>query len=350
MLFPKITVLMPVFNSEMYLREAISSILGQTLTDFEFLVFNDGSTDGSAAIVRGFTDKRIQFFDSQENYGYVYHLNEGIRRARGEYIARMDADDISHPDRFEKQIAFMDKNISVGLCGTWVHRIGEFDDVIEHPENDQAIRLALLNDSPLQHPSVMMRTSILKGNSLMYVAEMTPAEDYNLWVEMGKLCEIVNIPEILIQYRVHDAQISTRKWQIQQAKAQIVRNKQFETIINRPLSEEEVSLNAILFQVNGSTDVNLIPSLEKWIEKILEMNKNQRLYEHEDLTKLLSKKLGDCCKSIWFRKFIMAEKYSFSLLRDFLTSPDRPFKSFTPRQNLFFAGRCLLSLKRSSTL
>ena len=129
---PKVTVLMPVYNARFYLSKAISSIINQTFKDFEFLIFNDGSTDNSADIIYSYNDRRIRFFNSEQNFGYVYHLNYGIEIAKGEYIARMDADDISFPTRLEKQVAFMDKNPEVGVCGTWFKIYGT-NRKIRHP-------------------------------------------------------------------------------------------------------------------------------------------------------------------------------------------------------------------------
>ena len=108
---PKLTVLMPVYNSAKYLRQAIDSILTQTFSDFEFLVFDDGSTDKSLEIISSYQDSRIHVFQSDKNYGHVFHLNRGLEMANGEYIARMDADDISHHERLEYQVKFLEEKI-----------------------------------------------------------------------------------------------------------------------------------------------------------------------------------------------------------------------------------------------
>ena len=120
-----VTVLMPVYNGEMYLREAIDSILHQTFTDFEFLIINDGSTDNSETIILSYDDSRIRYEKNDSNLKLIATLNKGIELAKGKYIVRMDADDISIPDRIEKQVAFLEKNPDVGICGSWFTAFGQ---------------------------------------------------------------------------------------------------------------------------------------------------------------------------------------------------------------------------------
>ena len=117
---PKVTVLMPVYNGEKYLKEAITSILLQTFDDFEFLIINDGSSDASVDIIQSFRDPRIRLVHNDTNIGLIATLNKGLKLAHGKYVARMDQDDISLPRRLEKQTYFMDNNPDVGVCGTWI--------------------------------------------------------------------------------------------------------------------------------------------------------------------------------------------------------------------------------------
>ncbi len=122
---PKVTVLMPVYNAEKYLKTAIESILKQTFSDFELLIINDGSTDGSEEIIRSFNDKRIRLFNNEQNLGIIKTLNKGLNLAKGEYIIRMDADDISLPDRLELQVKYMEENPGIGISGTQARIFGD---------------------------------------------------------------------------------------------------------------------------------------------------------------------------------------------------------------------------------
>ncbi|HSZ71252.1 MAG TPA: glycosyltransferase family 2 protein, partial [Cytophagaceae bacterium] len=128
---PILSVIMPVYNAEKYVYEAIDSVLKQSFGDFEFLIYNDCSTDASRAIILSFKDSRIRLVDSPFNTGYVKHLNDGLLAARGEYIARMDADDISLPDRFKKQIDYLEQHKEVAVCGSFIEFIGSKQGLLE---------------------------------------------------------------------------------------------------------------------------------------------------------------------------------------------------------------------------
>ncbi|MEM0575269.1 glycosyltransferase family 2 protein [Flavobacterium polysaccharolyticum] len=211
---PKVTVLMPVYNCELYIKEAIDSILNQTFTDFEFLIIDDASTDKTVSIVKEYNDCRIELIEKPVNTGYTNSLNYGLKVAKGEYIARMDGDDISLPNRFEKQIAFLDANPEVVLCGTAV-KVIDSDRVIRYPEFNDYIKLEFLSQNCIVHPSVMIRKSILDFYSISYDTNKEPAEDYNLWVKLLNYGNLYNIQEVLLYYRVHSSQVSQKRFNLQ---------------------------------------------------------------------------------------------------------------------------------------
>ena len=192
---------MPVYNAEAYLREAMDSILAQTLTDFEFLIIDDGSTDGSADVVRSYTDPRIRLVQSESNLRLAATLNRGLDEARGEYVARMDADDISLPDRLARQAAFLDAHPDVGLCGTWAEAFGGARFSMPNPADPEGIRAKLLFDSALVHPSVMLRRRFFDRHGLRY-PPLAHFEDYALWQQAARLFPLANLPAILLRYRV----------------------------------------------------------------------------------------------------------------------------------------------------
>jgi len=201
---PTLTVLMPVYNGEKYLRESIESILEQTFTDFDFLIVDDGSTDNSALIINSYNDTRIKYLKNEKNLGIVHSLNRGLDLATGDYIARMDCDDISLPNRLEKQVLFMEGNPDIGISGTWVQIFGEQSNnaVWKYPYDPKEISYALLFNSVLAHPSVIIRMSFLKNYGLRYDPEYIYAEDYNLWVVADNYFKLANIPEVLLKYRL----------------------------------------------------------------------------------------------------------------------------------------------------
>ncbi len=273
---PFVSVIMPVYNAEKYLKEAIDSILQQTFTDFELLIFNDGSTDNSLKIINSYTDDRIILAYNGENKGYVAHLNEGIRIARGKYIARMDADDVSLPDRFEKQIEFLEKKTEYIMCGSRVLLTGKDNYELDLPIEDDEIRLKMLYINPFAHSSVMIRANILKENFLYYQERYMPAEDYNLWIRLVDYGKLYNIKKTLLIYRVHGNNISFKKKNEQQKvnekEMQLYYIKKF--FFNKSLQDADYLLLHKLLFVPGSISLQTIKDIAKLLRKLIKDNKN----------------------------------------------------------------------------
>ena len=209
---PLISVCMPVYNAERYLAEAIESILGQTFRDFEFLIIDDGSTDRSLAILERYAarDARIRL-SSKPNAGYVVRLNEMLHQARGDLIARMDADDVALPERFARQVEFLRSHPEVDVVGGAQEHIdskGYPLTVHYDPQGHEEIsELAMSGACPINHPSVMMRRKALLAVG-GYRVEMMPAEDLDLWLRMGERGRLANLPDVIMRYRVHDSSVS----------------------------------------------------------------------------------------------------------------------------------------------
>jgi glycosyltransferase involved in cell wall biosynthesis len=206
-LIPKISVLMPVFNCCEYIEESVSSIINQTFTDFEFLIIDDCSTDGTFEYLKSLSDQRINLIRKPENTGYTVSLNMGLHLAKGKYIARMDGDDISFPDRFAKQVAYMDNNPDVIVCGGGYKAIGSDFKFIPKSSYDDII-IDLLSFTPIAHPTVFLRNNILKNNNILYNPEYEPAEDYKMWTILSEYGKLANLNDILLYYRVHQNQTS----------------------------------------------------------------------------------------------------------------------------------------------
>lgn len=210
---PKTSVIMPAYNAEKYIGEAIESILNQTYKDFEFIIINDGSTDKTKDIILSYSDDRIVYFENKKNSGIVFSLNKGLEKSTGEYIVRMDADDISVPTRIKKQVEYMDANKDVGVLGTGICIFGE--NIKSHNRvfttNSDQLKAELIFNSCIAHPTVMIRSEVLKRNNLKYDARFAGAEDYCLWWEIAKLSKIATMPDILVKYRIHFSQITKTK-------------------------------------------------------------------------------------------------------------------------------------------
>ena len=200
----KISVVMPVYNGEEFLRESIDSIIGQTFIDWELIIVNEfGSNTAATELLEeyGSNDVRIRVIQNQTRLGIAESLNIGIRAAEGEYIARMDADDRSYSSRFQKQIDFLEKNPEIGICGTWQRHHGRWGTWIHRPPaNRRELAASLLFSCEMCHSTVMMRREVLVSNGLFYNGAYA-AEDFELWGRALAVTELANLPEVLGEYR-----------------------------------------------------------------------------------------------------------------------------------------------------
>lgn len=216
-----VSVLMSVFNGEKYLSAAVESILVQSFSDFEFIIINDGSNDGSEALLERFAarDKRIRLI-TRENQGLVASLNEGIALARAPLIARMDADDISHVDRFALQVAFLRDNPQVVCVGGALEMIDEKSRYLTRlyiPEADHDIqRLHLEGHTAICHPAAMIRRQTLIDVGA-YDPNFYPAEDLDLWLRLGEVGQLANLRDTVLRYRLHSGSISETNFEKQRA-------------------------------------------------------------------------------------------------------------------------------------
>lgn len=207
---PKISVIIPVYNAEKYLSEAIESILNQTFTDFELIIINDTSTDKSKEIILSYAkkDSRIVFIDNKKNIGPSTR-NIGFDIAKGEFIALIDADDIALPTRFEKQLDVFHKNPEIGVCATWFTRFGKENKIIKHPVEHDQIKIEMLKGCCIGNPTVMIRKNVL--NNLRFQSDFNCSEDYELWSRLITKTKFYTIPESLLQYRWHETNLSQTK-------------------------------------------------------------------------------------------------------------------------------------------
>jgi len=209
---PIVSVLMPVYNNEEYLVDAIDSILTQTFGEFEFIIIDDGSTDGSIEILNRYKNKdpRIKVYLQSQNVGIVEALNKGVKLSTGKYIARMDADDISLPDRLERQLAFLDSNPEVGVLGTniqLIDAVGEQHETIKFPDSHNQILWSLCFYSPIVHPSALIRRNVILRVG-GYRSKYPHAEDYDLWTRLAGETHFANLPQTLLLLRKHISNIT----------------------------------------------------------------------------------------------------------------------------------------------
>lgn len=204
---PLVSILMPVFKTAPYLREAMDSMLCQTFQDFELIVLDDCSPDNAEEILDAYDDPRIVRYKGEKNVGLSNVLNVGIGMARGKYIARMDSDDISLPQRLQVQVEYLETHPDIDLVSVGMRLFGAKEATWIRELNPEKVKIEAMFHSPVLHASSVWRKDAFENQGLRFRQEMVPAEDYDLWVRaMLRGLKLVNLPEVLYEYRIHDAQ------------------------------------------------------------------------------------------------------------------------------------------------
>jgi hypothetical protein len=215
---PVVTVLMSAFNGAAFLPEAVESILNQTFSNFEFLVIDDGSADGTARLLAAVRDPRMRVVRNEQHLGLTRSLKAGVELARGQYIARMDADDVALPERLEKQVALLMKRPEIGILGSACYVIdqaGREVGLLHMPEDDLRIRWTSLLGNPFAHPTVMLRRDVLMNSGLNYDETFQATQDYDLWMRMLRYTCGGNLGEPLIRYRMHTDRVTSKFREVQ---------------------------------------------------------------------------------------------------------------------------------------
>ncbi|MEI7597375.1 MAG: glycosyltransferase [Bacteroidota bacterium] len=297
---PEISVVMPVYNGAKFLREAIDSILSQTFADFEFIIIDDGSTDETISIVNSYTDSRIRLFLNERNMGIIDSLNKGLIQATGNFIARMDADDISMHNRFEKQYQYLNEHPEIALIGCQAEKIniqGETVGIFSSPTDLLDYYYTILIGGGIAvHPTIMIRCDVLTQIG-GFVKEWLHVEDYDFWQRLysnGYKC--VNLSDILLKYRVHENQVSTSKNELQLNKRYEKFRQFFFNETGNDISQEESRRyqELTIWQTRSKRDAN-----EKDLEifnALLNFNKDlsimQRLWMKHRFLKFIQHPIG----------------------------------------------------------
>lgn len=287
---PTISVLMPVYNCKPYIAEAVNSILSQTFEDFEFIIIDDASTDGTVEFIETFKDPRIQLIRKPHNSGYTNSLNMGLKIAKGKYIARMDGDDISYPDRFRRQLDFFQKYPEAIVCGT-NYRIMQTGKVNHHPSSLEEVKVALLSGCYVAHPTVMFKKEVLIANNIRYNPEYEPAEDYNLWVTLSQYGLIGNLNEVLLDYRTHDRQVSILFSERQQRYTDHARLKMVEYLVPE-LNENQKKMHLSLMNPHGSK-IFSGTEMKRWETLLLKENNVKNVFNQVILAQFLTDRFDE---------------------------------------------------------
>ena len=274
---PIVSVLMPVFNCELYVASAIESILNQSFKDFEFIIIDDFSTDKSLKKINYYKDKRIKVLKKTRNSGISDSLNLGLKNAKGKYIIRMDADDVSLYNRIEKQVEFLDKNLDYVLCGS-NFRILDTNVSRVLPESSDAIKVSFLRSCAICHPTVAFRKEILDNSNLFYDNDMEPAEDYNLWTKLIQKSKFYNIQEELLLYRIHKNQITKKNsWTQHEKSFQIKLN--FMRLILKDIDQKEIDILRKVLLTKEKIQLNELLIFSKLCSNLEKGNEKEKQFE-----------------------------------------------------------------------
>jgi glycosyltransferase involved in cell wall biosynthesis len=261
---PLISVVMPAYNSEKTVGEAIKSVLKQTYRNFEFIIVDDGSTDRSLEIIKIYArkDRRIKILHNKKNEGIAKTRNYGIKKSKGKYIAVQDSDDISSPRRFEKQVDFLEKNPDVGVVGSFIEIFDnskKIRDIRKYPKEDKKLREMIFFVCPIAQPSTMIRKETLEKVGL-YDKKYPLSEDIDLWFRIGEKYKFSNIQEVLLKYRENPKSATGSKTKLIEKLANEIRWK------NRKNPAYNFSFLAFMYNLIHRISIYIIPSKFKlWI-------------------------------------------------------------------------------------
>lgn len=322
---PLVSVLMPCYNVELYVEEALSSIMKQSYSNLEILVINDCSTDNTLSILERLAsqDSRIKIVSNDNNMKLIDTLNKGVGLCTGKYIARMDADDISFPNRIEKQVSFLEENQDYDIVSTQLYTFKagvKKKNLYHNPELFEHLKAYLLFRSGICHPAVMIRRALFTDKGLFFEKKYLHVEDYALWVKASYITKLANLPEPLLYYRIHNTQVSVLNEykQIENKKAVFEIHCEH---LGLPTTEEFLNIYSSVAEcVPLESSIGYLDKCESFILTIISKNKAAPFCSSEYLERILSlhwlrlcansqlglKAVGHCKKS----KLYIRDNYS----------------------------------------
>lgn len=323
---------MSVYNDGPYVEKAVNSILGQSYGNFEFIIIDDGSQDDTCAVLErlALADPRIRLYKNSENRGLIYSLNRAIELADGEYIARMDGDDISMPDRFSRQVELLDRG-EVDICGAWMSLINtQRKRIIRYPETDIEIRAWMLFQTPFSHPTIMYRRSIIDAG-LRYREGFVHAEDYDFYTRLGPDVRMANIPEVMLEYRQHRQQVSRAGKSRQNETARKVRIHALEQS-GIDFTDAEIKVHGMCRYPVAVDSMRELQGYSAWIGKVCEHYAGNRRAQ-----RIVAEQ--------WYRICVRASGLGLKVWKAYHAAPLSGVFEATARQRMDLFLVCLLKLR-----
>jgi glycosyltransferase involved in cell wall biosynthesis len=329
-----LVVLMPVYNAELFVAEAIQSLLSQSFSNFKLLIINDASTDNTLNICESFLDNRIIIYSNTQNLGLTKCLNQGLNMIEATYIARADADDTYHPDRFLLQLDFLKENSEVGVCGTFANIFGVKNQIYETAVTDAEIKSRLLFTNPIVHISVVFRAELLKNHNLYYDEDFLVGQDYDFWVKISSLTKFYNLPIPLVNVRTHNQRVTEKRSDLLLQNFNLVRSKQLislgveDCIINYlNLHHEIVNTTQSPISYYYYFEVN------NWLSILKKANEEKKIYSEPEFTNLL--------EQIWLKTMAGNTHLGLKFGKLFASSSFSPYRRWNTWQKIKFWLKCI---------
>lgn len=288
----KISIVMPVYNTPIqFLQEAVDSILGQSFEEYEFIIIDDGSDGSVKDFLASLGDSRIRIIYNEANIGITKSLNIGFRNAKGKYIARMDADDISLPNRLKEQYIFMERHPDVIVCGAKTGPIdakqrNQTGRVKTEDMEEYRVKMLFTNPGPF-HPTAFFRHEILFQYNILYNEKLYFSQDYGMWEAISKFGKVCVFEDVLLLRRVHEGQISKAFRERQIQCDQMTQRKLLSELLGN-ISDKDMSMHYICSSGYYS-DARISPAIAKWYDKLLEANEQRSIYDKQKLKQYIDR-------------------------------------------------------------
>jgi len=310
---PLLSVIMPVYNAERYVKQAIFSILDQSYKNLEFIIIDDGSTDKSLQVIESIRDDRIKLVKSGTNKGQIYTRNLGLQLAEGDYISQFDADDIAYPDKFKKQISFLERNKEIGMLGAWVKFIDKNGNRMKGgwklKAKPEIIPSIMLFKNYFLQSTVVYRKDCIKMFS--YREGFEVAEDYMIWLEIIEQFKCWNLQEYLVDYRIHSESVmNTLPLRRLEMERKLFR-WQFDKL-GIDITDNEMELHLLIKNDEPIKSIDTLKQIESWLLKIDDKNREVLIYDPKILSRVLFNR--------WLKVCLKASSIHFIMMYAFLTS------------------------------
>ena len=287
---PLISIIMSVYNEEIYLKEALQSIFNQTIEDYELIIVDDCSTDRTVEIIKSFNDPRIKLITNETNMGLTKNLNKALKLCRGEFIARMDGDDICMPDRLRKQVEYMRLHPEYMLTGCQTRTFGEQNMTWCLKDNPEKLRIMMLIRPVLAHPTFMMRKELIFDKNFCYDESFRSAQDYDLAQRVSEFYSIGIVQEVLLNYRTHKKQVSSKSGSTQFANADRIRERQLERL-GVVLDENMRKVYTLWVKEDKNIEAETFCRAQELIHVFCKANDKKNIYSKELMEKTLKEML-----------------------------------------------------------